>query len=206
MHRNIRVPKRLSPSPIIVEKINVQAGDRVRQQQILAYLHTPKKRVPIIAPSDGWIKFIATKEKKHVKGGDLLFIIDIMATEDYRVDPEEINNASELGANGRRGLERDGQQQFAKAYAAELFDSPEAHQEGFGKEGTKEHPLMANAKEGVPLKMSAHVADNQAAMDQFSEEAGNDPELQKQLSNELRQELSIQSSPSTTPTLSTPRP
>ena len=199
MYRNIRAPKRL-PSPITVDTIEVHPGERVRQQQILAYLNTPTERLPIIAPCDGWIKLVAVREKNYVTGGELLFTIDIMATEDYQVDHQEVNGATELGVAGRRGAERDGQRQFAESYAAELFENPET-QQGVAAQGTKAHPLMANAKEGVPLKMSASASDNQAAVDQFSEEASKDPELQKQLSHQLQQQLNIQPDQTPSPTL-----
>ncbi len=199
MYRNIRAPKRL-PSPIAVDSIEVQTGERVRQQQVLAYLQSSNERMPIIAPCDGWIKLVAVKEKNYIKGGDLLFIIDIMATEDYQVDHEEVNGATELGIAGRRGSERDGQRDFVENYSAELFETPDA-QEGAPAQGTKAHPLMANAKEGIPPKMSASASDNQAAVDQFSEEARKDPELQKQLSHQLQQQLNIQPDQTPTPTL-----
>ena len=202
MYRSIRVPRKLSSSPISIDTISVQIGSRVRQQQILANLHTPNEQIPIIAPSDGWIKLIAVKENSQIKGGDLLFTLDIMATEDFQASHEEVNNSTELGNAGRRGVEREGQQKFVEAYAATLFESSDAQNGQHAQaSATKAHPLMANAKEGVPHKMSSHVADNATAVERFVEEASNDPELRKQLGNQLQQQLNIQSTPSAAPTL-----
>jgi len=203
MHNTVKVPKSLKTSSIVVECIEVQTGDRVRHRQLLASLRVGNELVPVTAPCDGWIRLVAVKEQTQVKSGDLLFVIDSMPAEDYQVDTEEVNGLTELGENGRRGSLRDGQRQHIKAYSQTLVDAPQA-QQGNGQQivsGVETHPIMANAKEGVPLKQSAHASQNQDALDRFNEDVSSDPELQNKLGNELKARYAAQSAPSAAPTL-----
>lgn len=203
MHHTVRVPKKLSLRPITVNSIEVQKGDRVRRQQILAHLRVSKKKImPIVAPSDGWVKRVAVKAQAQVKRSDVLFVIDSMPTADYQVDSTEVNNSTELGENGRRKLERDGESELAKEFSAPLVNAPEANNGNsqHASANVTEHPTLKNVKEGVPLKTSAHAAANQHAVDRLNENVRNNPELQKQLGNELQQRLAMQATHSTAPT------
>ncbi len=202
IHYEIRAPKALeATSSFIVDTIAVQKGDRVHQKQILTHLRTANQElIPIAAPHDGWIRSIAVKKRHSVQEDELLFVLDILTTQDYRVDEHEVNPSTELGIAGRRGLEREGQRKLVTAYSGELFEALE-RQNGQHKlsQAVKIHPLVSRAKEGVPPKMSAEVTNNTIAIERFIEEAAHDPALQKQLSHQLEQQLNIQSSPSSAP-------
>ena len=196
----VRVPKKLSLRPFTVDHINVQKGDRVRRQQVLAQLRVShKKIVPVIAPSDSWVRHVAVKEQAHVKGGDVLFIIDSMPSADYQTDATEVNNTTELGEKGRRKLERDGERKLATKFSAPLVNALEQSGNGHAASytGVKQHKFLKNKKEGVPLKMSEHAAKNQKAINK----ARNDPALQKQMNNQLQKQLGVGAAPSSAPTL-----
>ena len=129
----------------------------------------------------------------------MLLIIDVIESIDFKVDSDEFGSHTELGESGRRKYERDGQKAFGDSVKA-LF---EAHQEslGVGQSPLRQHPMMANMKEGVPPKMSSDAANNQDAVNDFVDEATRNPELRKELSKELSQQLNIQPGPSSAPTL-----
>lgn len=184
----------------VVRRICVARGQRIRAGQVLLELLVDGQLQEITADSNCWLRFIAVHELKQVEVGDLLFIIDVIDTGEYRADGQEITADTELGQKGRRGLEREGQREFGKEVSGELFDAP---QEGEGKghqRSVKEHPLLQRMKEGVPQKMS-HAEHNQVATDRFAEDASNDPELQKQLSAKLEAQLQITQSPTIAPSL-----
>lgn len=192
----IRVPKTVA-DPVKLDEVLVFLGDRVRKHQVLAYLNTARERVPLVSPANGWIKQ-ASIANQSLKKGALLFVVDAFAYEDFQVDPNEVNGATELGESGRRGLEREGHRRFAKGFQAPLFEAQQGNHSTLSHFG-KPHPLLSFAKEGVPPKMSAHVAENSDAQLQFSEELESRPELQKQLGNELKHQLCDR--PSAAPTL-----
>lgn len=199
MHNTVKVPKALIKRPIIVDCIEAQAGDRVRQQQLLASLQVGNEIVSVVAPCDGWIRFSAIKEQVQVKPGDALFIIDSMPAEDYEVDSEEVNGLTELGQNGRRNSARDGQSQYVEAYSQPLVEAAQAQQGNAHRSvsGVEPHELLSKAKEGVPLKQSMIASENERAQDRLN----NDPELQNTLGNELKARYAKQSTLSSAPTL-----
>jgi len=220
MIKNICVPKDLQSANVTVNEVMVKRGDRILRDTVLVNLLVGDTVTPVVSVYDGWVKYVAAKENKAVALGDLLLVVDVISTIDYRIDGEEVSVYTELGESGRRGAERDGQRKFGKGYSAELFDAPERESAkstenekasstgsagrgrgAMGKESSlKENPLMKNMKESLPPKMKANAAVNGVAIKQLAEEAGNDPELRKQLSSELKQQLEIQIAPSAAPT------
>ena len=92
--------------------------------------------------------------------------------------------------------------ELAKEFSAPLVNAPEANNGNsqHASANVTEHPTLKNVKEGVPLKTSAHAAANQHAVDRLNENVRNNPELQKQLGNELQQRLAMQATHSTAPT------
>jgi pyruvate/2-oxoglutarate dehydrogenase complex dihydrolipoamide acyltransferase (E2) component len=186
-------------SAISVKCINVKRGQRIRSDQVLITLVNNAEHIDIKAQNNGWVRFVAVKEKQALSIGDLLLIIDSVDTSDYRLDDQEVNPQSELGQEGRRGAEREGQRKIG-THSGELFDAPEKSEGGM-RQSVKQHPLLQNMKEGVPPKM-ANAKNNQPATDRFAEDAaGNDPKLQKQLSAQLQAQLNITPGPNVSPSL-----
>ncbi len=182
----------------LVKRTKVARGQRIRRHQVLMRIVKDAETIDITAETDGWVRFVAPHIGQSLSIGDLLFIIDSVDTSDYRLDGEEVNARSELGKEGRRGSEREGQRALGQ-HAAELFDAPEKSQGG-QERSVKQHPLLQNMKEGVPPKM-ADAKNNQPATERLVEDAAGDPNLQKQLSAQLQAQLDISPGPSVSPTL-----
>ena len=201
MIKHLYVPPYIeSDLPIEVIDVQVKEGARLRRGSVMLTLRQDGILLPIRAEFDGWIRFIAVSRQQEVDKGQLLVIVDMIDTTDYRVDPAEFNTSTELGHEGRRGLERDGQKAFGE-HARVLFE--ESQEKGMAQfNGLQQHPLMQNMKEGVPPKMGADAANNPEAIKEL-ENASNDPELKIQLGQKLQKQLSIQPGPSSAPT---PRP
>lgn len=196
MLKNIYLPLDLVGLSCQITQIHVKTGDRVRRGQPLLHYHLDKKRTAFDAPVDGWVRFIAIKPDDVIEGGSLLCVIDSIEIDDYRPDAQEINLHTELGEAGRRGAERAGEKSFGE-FSGELFDAPE-EQQGQRQRRTKEHPLLNQAKEGVPPKMS-NARNNQPATERLAEDASRDPELANQLSMDLQAQLDVTPGPSTAP-------
>jgi pyruvate/2-oxoglutarate dehydrogenase complex dihydrolipoamide acyltransferase (E2) component len=201
MLKNIHLPRALQgDQSTIVSGIPVQAGSRIRSGQVLLELLSDDQPTQLKAESNGWLRFVAIRPNQELNAGDLLFIVDTIDTTEYRSDAGEINPDSELGKDGRRGAEREGQRAFGSEFSGELFDAP-SKSEGAGQQSSvKSHPLLERMKEGVPQKMS-NAENNAVATDRLAEDASNDPELRKQLSAQLESRLQIGSAPSAAPTL-----
>ena len=198
MLKNIYLPHDLENQGVQIKRISVKRGDRIRKKQPLCDLKINDTYSSFLSEYDGWVRFVAVKTDQSSEPGTLLFIIDTVETNEYRVDSGEVNPHSELGTEGRRGAERDGQKKFANDYSGELFDAPvEANGCGY-KPSVKEHPLLQNMKEGVPPKMS-DAANNDPAIERTAEDASRDPELRNQLTKQLQNQLGISSSPSAAP-------
>lgn len=199
MLKNIYLPLDLVDTLCQVSQLHAKAGDRVRRGQPLFHYKVAQKRIAFESSVDGWIRFIAIKVDDVIEGGSLLCVIDTIEIDDYRPDAQEINLHTELGEAGRRGMERAGEKAFGE-FSGELFDAPE-EQQGQRQRRTKEHPLLNQAKEGVPPKMS-NARNNQPATDRLAEDASRDPELANQLSMQLQAQLDVTPGPSSSPTLS----
>ena len=194
---NLYVPKNCAGR---ITHIPVIQGQRVRRDQVLIEFSVDGRIMPFKCPHDGWIRFIAVKSGNTVEVGDLLAIIDAIDVIDYRVDDQEVNLHTELGENGRRGLERAGQRSFTNGYSSELFDAPSKQEGNQAQRSVKDHPVLKNMKEGVPPKMS-DARNNQPATERLAEDASNDPELRKQLDMKLQAQLQIAPGPTTSPSL-----
>lgn len=187
-------------SRAMVKAIFVRVGDRVRAGDALVELTLDYGSFTSTASHSGWVRDIAVRVNHEVKSRDVLVVLEIIDIAAYQIDEKEVNPDTELGVNGRRALEREGQRQFADGYSAELFEAPaRTGEHGFNR--IKQNPLTANMKEGVPPKMNANAASNEPGLDKLQEDAQNDPELQAKLSAELKQQLNITPGPSTSPTL-----
>lgn len=202
MLKNIYLSNAISDQAVDVISVEVASGQRVRSGQLLMRL----KKVdgtPLVFESayNGWLRFVAVRPSQTVDVGSLLIIIDTQDVADYRIDSEEVNPHTELGKDGRRGVERDGQKAFTEGYAIELFDAPEQQQGDQAQRRIKQHPLLQHMKEGVPPKMS-NAHNNQQAIDRLAEDATHDPELRLQLDNKLQAQLGMTPGPSSAPTLS----
>lgn len=202
MIKHIHVPAFVEDSSSIeVLDVHIKDGARLRRGMVMVTLRQDGVLLPIRAELDGWIRFVAVKPQQTVVRGDLLLITDMVETTDYRVDPAEFNTSTELGHDGRRGLERAGQKAFGD-HARALFEES-SQEKGMGQfNGLQQHPLMQNMKEGVPPKMSSDAANNPEAIKEL-ENAANDPELKIHLGQQLQKQLDIQPGPSSAPT---PRP
>ena len=200
MIKNIYVPLKIAQKDIQVADIFIQRGDRIRRKQLLMILKSDNIETPIQSDNNGWVRHIAPQHNQSISPGDLLMILDVMEDNDYRVDPSELNPDTELGENGRRGLEREGEKQFSNEVAAALFNAPQENEGDQQRHGVKQHPFLSNAKEGVPPKMS-HAENNHQATDQLAEDASTDPQLANQLNNELKARLNVNPGPSASPTL-----
>lgn len=197
MIKQIYVPADLGAGEIIVKAIFVERGARIRVGDALLKFTVNGEERAFLSQHNGWVRMRVCRLEQVMRPGELLLSIDAIETVDYRPDSSEFNQQSELGGQGRRGIERDGQSKFGEGYSAPLFDAPERGH-GMGPQLPK-NPLMRNMKEGVPPKMQASTSNNQPAIDKMSEEASHDPELRQQLSNELQQELHISPAPSVAP-------
>jgi hypothetical protein len=197
MIKQIYVPKDLAPGEIVIKVLRVERGARIRRGQVLLEFTVNQQPEAFFSQHDGWVRMLVGRPEQVMRPGELLMLIDMLEAIDYQPDGAEVSPQSELGGAGRRGLEREGQSQFAKGYSAPLFDAPERG-EGMGNR-LPQNPLMRNMKEGVPPKMQASAANNQPAIDKMSEDASHDPELRQQLSKELQQELNISPAPSIAP-------
>lgn len=200
MLKNIYLPKALCGThATVVKRVYVSVEARIRAGQVLLELAQDGRTTQLIAESNGWIRYIAVREKQAVHLGELLFIIDSFDTSDYRPDSSQMNQHSELGKEGRRGQERAGQRAFGTEFSGELFDAPSTSEGGLPR-SVKEHPLLQRMKESVPPKMS-QADQNPVATERLAEDASHDPELKKQLSAALSSRLQIDSAPSAAPTL-----
>jgi hypothetical protein len=197
MIKQIYVPADLGVGEILVKTIFVERGARIRVGETLQNFSVGGVDRPFVSKYNGWVRMVVCRADQVVRPGELLMIIDAIEVGDYRPDGSEFNPESELGGQGRRGVEREGQSKFGEGYSAPLFDAPERGQ-GMGNQ-LPQNPLMANMKEGVPPKMQASAASNQPAIDKMSEDASHDPELRQQLSLQLQQELQISPAPSVAP-------
>jgi hypothetical protein len=201
MIKHLYVSKKLDATSIDVVSVAVEYGSRVRRGMVMLMLRQEGVMVPIRSEHDGWVRFAAVEPKQSVEIGDLMLIIDVMESIDYRVDPAEFSTDTELGQEGRRGLERAGQEAFGEAARA-LFEATQ-QEAGMGQfNGLQQHPMMQNMKEGVPPKMSSDAANNPEAIKDL-ENASSDPDLKIQLGQELQKQLDMQAGPSIAPT---PRP
>lgn len=198
MIKPIYIPNDLGAAEVVVKSILLERGARLRRDLPLLELDVKGEKRVLVSPYNGWLRIILTKAGRAHRAGEVVLHVDVVESVDYRPDSAEFNQKTELGSEGRRGLEREGQKAFAKAYSAPLFDAPERG-EGQGNR-LPQNPLMQNMKEGVPPKMQASAASNQPAIDKMSEEATHDPQLRQQLSLQLQQELNISPAPSVAPT------
>lgn len=193
--QSIYVPRDLLADQLIITELNIQMGERVRRGEVLFQLTADNVVYPIVSPCDGRVNTIAKKVNASVALGELIVIIDMLSTDDYRADGEEITPHTEYD---RRRVEREEQRIYSEGYSDDLFQVPEkgncmqAH-------SLREHPFTKNMKEGVPAKMTANAAENNPAIDHLAEEASQDPKLQKQLSSQLQQRLQISPAPSSAP-------
>ncbi len=200
MLKRIYAPKKIDGSTCKVDQVLVARDDRVYRDSLLLSLVDDTTRLAIAASGHGWVRYVAVKLGDQVKPGELLLIVDIVDVNEYRPDDAEVNPQVELGEEGRRGLERKIQKSFAQGYANELFDAPNKEGQGMGP-GMREHPILGQMKESLPPKMRSNAAHNDVAIDHLAEEASRDPELQKQLSAQLQQDLQVSQAPSTSPQL-----
>ena len=198
MLRNVYLPKNLVESEAFVQRIGVAVGDRVRPDQALLQLSIVNNPSPLLSAYHGWVRFVAVTQGQRVEPGSLLLIIDAQEVGDYRLDELEVSLNTELGENGRRGEERQGQRQYTKGYSGELFDAPREKQ-GMQESSVKEHPYLQKMKEGVPPKMS-NARENAPATERLVEEAAQNPELR--LSHQLQAQLNITPSSTSAPNLS----
>lgn len=201
MLKNIYLTNKISEQPVSVLSVKTEFGQRVRRGQLLLQLKgADGVLISFESPFNGWVRFVAVRAQQAVELGSLLLIVDTQDVDDYRIDAEEVNPHTELGKDGRRGAEREGQKVFTKGYATELFDAPVHQEGGQAQNRIKQHPLLQNMKEGVPPKMS-NAHNNQQATDRLAEDASHDPELRKQLDNKLQAQLNITPGHGAAPTL-----
>lgn len=200
--KRIQAPRLQTDSPIVVDAVHVREGQRVYRDEILLHLLVDDDLTPMPAPLQGWVRRVVVKVDQHVKRGELLILLDVLDESEFVPDGEEVNPHTELGGEGRRGIERELQSKHANGYANPLFDAPSEKQgQGMGP-NLPEHPYLKRAKESVPPKMQDVVSQNDTAVEKAQEDASKDPELQKQLSAKLANNLQV----SATPTPSTPTP
>ena len=121
MIKHIHVPAFVEDASVEVLDVHIKEGARLRRGMVMVTLRQDGVLLPIRAELDGWIRFVATKSKQTLSKGDLLLVVDMVETTDYRVDPNEFNTSTELGHDGRRGLERAGQKVFGE-HARALFE------------------------------------------------------------------------------------
>lgn len=199
MMKYVHVPHYLSGNDVVIESIDVTQGQRIRRGTALCHLEQEGVMTPVVAQQDGWVRQIAVKSAQRVQVGELLLIVDVTEVNDFSADADELGPHTELGEQGRRALEREGQKAFGKAVKA-LF---EAHEQsgGMGQSPLREHPYTSEMKEGVPPKMSSDAPNNQDAVKEFVEDATNSPELRKQLDHQLQKQFDAQPTYSTAPTL-----
>lgn len=202
MIKQIYVPNDIPAGSATVQAINVARGDRVYRNDVLLQLSVNGTKIPVVASDHGWVNYVFVKVGQESTAGQLLVLMNVVDVNEYRPDEQEVNQRVELGEHGRRGFERELQRKHVDSdFAAALFEAPEQKQGvGYGA-SVREHPLLRNMKEGVPAKMRGNASQNETAIDRIIEEAGADPELRKQLSQELQQELNIQPTHSQAPTL-----
>ena len=201
MLKNIYLQRKIAGEHnTLAQSVCVVSGQRVRSGEVLLKLLADGQPQMVTAEGNCWVRFVAVREGNQLSIGDLLFIIDAVDTDEYRPDDHEVSAHSELGQDGRRGLEREGQRAFGNDVSGQLFDAPQESEGYCQQRSVKEHPLLQRMKEGVPQKMS-HAEHNQVATDRFAEDASNDPELQKQLSQKLEAQLQITQSPTVAPSL-----
>lgn len=194
MIKQIYIPGDLGVGEILVKSVLLERGSRIRQSEVLLEISLNGQPRPLPSPFNGWVRRVLVKTGQVVRAGESVMLVDVIDNIDYRPDGQEFNASSELGGQGRRGLEREGQ---GGEYSAPLFDAPERG-EGRGNQ-LPQNPLMQNMKEGVPPKMQASAANNQPAIDKMTEDASHDPELRQQLSQQLQHELNISPAPSVAP-------
>jgi acetyl-CoA carboxylase biotin carboxyl carrier protein len=66
----------LSELNAVVLKIEVAAGDRVREGDTLIVLESMKMEIPVAAPRGGTVAAILVEEKQLVEEGETLAILD----------------------------------------------------------------------------------------------------------------------------------
>lgn len=198
--RKILVPQNLT-GDIQIADVHVALHQRVRRDEILVTLRAGDLDIQVRSPSDGWVKFVAVKSNQVVGIGDLLMILSVFDVGEYRLDDQEVSLLTELGEDGRRGLEREGQKQYTDGYDKALFDAP-TDEHGQRTGDLKVNPLTERMKEGVPPKMNANAANNGPAKQHTVEQASGDPAYAEKLSAQLQQELDIApgDAPSSAPT------
>lgn len=62
--------------PGVVKKINVSEGDSVSKGDILMLLEAMKMETKVPCPLDGEVSEILVEEDEHVKGGQVLLIVE----------------------------------------------------------------------------------------------------------------------------------
>ena len=197
-HKILAPTLNLGESTLVFEVL-VEASERIKRGQPLLCLRIDEREIRLSAPCHGRVNKIFVKPGDIVPGKALLALIEAFEVAEYHPDGAEVSPETELGENGRRGLERLGEKVFGDGFSRELFDAPTRNQ-GQQMSSVKQNPLTANMKEGVPPKMNASAAQNEPAVEKLTEDAGKDAELQKQLGNQLQQQLGLTPAPSSAPT------
>ena len=64
------------PSPVMVSKINVKAGDTVEENQVIAVIEAMKMETSVTARMAGKVKSILVSEGSTVKAGELLITVE----------------------------------------------------------------------------------------------------------------------------------
>lgn len=197
--KKIVVPREFTQE-VIVSELHVTPGMRVYRDMDLATLHVAGHPFILKSPYHGWVKLIFVKPEQFVKKHEVLMLLSVLEVQAYRPDEQEVNLESELGQEGRRGLEREGQNKFGQPDKA-LFDAP-SQQQGMGHSSLKQNPLLAGMKEGVPPKMRASGQENAPATQDLIERSETSPQLQAKLTAELQNQLQMDTpAPSAAPTL-----
>lgn len=62
--------------PGVVEEINVKEGDTVAKKDVVMKLEAMKMATPVLAPMDGEVTEICVEKGDHVKGGQVLMVIE----------------------------------------------------------------------------------------------------------------------------------
>ena len=200
MIKQIYVPYQLGHEHAIeVVSVAVKEGARIRQGDVLLTLRQDGVLVPIRAEAHGWVRQVCVAPSQAVSVGNVMLVVDVVDSVDYCVDPSEFSVDTELGRDGRRGLERAGNT-FGD-FARELFDAPSTQEQGMGKQSIVEaHPMMQNFPEGMPPKESGKASDNQMAQDDIERaENANELKLGQTLENRLALTQTLSSSPTPSP-------
>ena len=62
--------------PGVVETINVKEGDTVSKKDVVMKLEAMKMVTPVLSPADGEVTEVCVEKGEHVKGGQVLMIIE----------------------------------------------------------------------------------------------------------------------------------